>query len=87
MSRTRYFTPSEVAVHNAPEDCWLSYLGHVYDLTPLCSEHAGSVLLKPILMHAGKDISHWFDPSTKDVRFLLQERSIIYTLIIIIFTD
>ena len=27
----------------------------------------GSVLLKPIVTHAGKDISHWFDPKTKDV--------------------
>lgn len=68
MSRPRYFTPGEVAAHNTPEDCWVSYLGRVYDLTPLCAEHAGSILLKPILTHAGKDISHWFDPSTKDVR-------------------
>lgn len=68
MSRPRYFTPSEVAAHNTPEDCWVSYLGRVYDLTPLCAAHAGSILLKPILSHAGKDISYWFDPSTKDVR-------------------
>ena len=68
--RPRYFTPSEVAAHNTPDDCWVSYLGCVRDLTPLCAEHAGSVLLKPILAHAGKDISHWFDPVTKDVRNL-----------------
>ena len=66
--RPRYFTPSEVAAHNTPDDCWVSYLGRVRDLTPLCAEQAGSVLLKPILAHAGKDISHWFDPVTKDVR-------------------
>ena len=29
--------------------------------------HAGDVLLKPIVANAGKDISHWFDPDTKDV--------------------
>jgi len=27
----------------------------------------GSILLKPIVTNAGKDISHWFDPKTKDV--------------------
>ncbi|KAI8905182.1 hypothetical protein EDD86DRAFT_249384 [Gorgonomyces haynaldii] len=28
----RYFTPEEVEFHNAPEDCWLSWCGLVYDL-------------------------------------------------------
>jgi len=86
VSRVRYFTPSEVAVHNTSSDCWVSFLGNVYDLTPLCEEHsgtmigdcksilndylAGNVLLKPIVAHAGKDISHWFDPRKKDVRNL-----------------
>lgn len=28
---------------------------------------SGDVLLKPIIECAGKDISHWFDPKTKDV--------------------
>lgn len=91
----RYYTPSEVAEHNQPEDLWVSYLGFVYDLTPLVQEFkgrgrawargggagfgswapglngrspsAGDLLLKPILEVAGQDISHWFDPKTKDV--------------------
>ena len=83
MSRARHYTPSEVAAHNTSSDCWVSFLGKVYNLTPLCEEHAGivacllpplialsrlgSVLLKPIVTHSGKDISHWFDPKTKDV--------------------
>ena len=29
---------------------------------------SGDVLLKPIVQAAGKDISHWFNPKTKDVR-------------------
>ena len=41
MSRPRYYTPKEVAAHNAPGDCWVSYLGKVYDLTSLCKEHTG----------------------------------------------
>ncbi|XP_065889385.1 cytochrome b5 domain-containing protein 1-like [Dysidea avara] len=68
MSRAKYFTPSEVAVHNTSSDCWVSFLGNVYDLTPLCEEYSGNVLLKPIVAHAGKDISHWFDPRTKDIK-------------------
>jgi hypothetical protein len=28
----------------------------------------GDVLLKPIIDVAGQDISHWFDPKTKDIK-------------------
>ncbi|XP_070251182.1 cytochrome b5 domain-containing protein 1 isoform X3 [Myotis yumanensis] len=94
--RRRYFTPVEVAQHNQPDDLWVSYLGSVYDLTPLAQKHKGKghsrsaagclwvsgsraasidggcafpgdLLLKPIVEVAGQDISHWFDPKTKDV--------------------
>ena len=41
MSRPRYYTPKEVAAHNTPGDCWVSYLGKVYDLTSLCKECTG----------------------------------------------
>ncbi|KAM4823972.1 cytochrome b5 domain-containing protein 1 isoform 1-T1 [Urocitellus parryii] len=37
----RFFTPEEVARHNQPEDLWVSYLGYVYDLTPLAQEYKG----------------------------------------------
>ena len=37
----RYFTANEVAVHNTMEDLWVSFLGKVYDLTPLCQKHKG----------------------------------------------
>ncbi|XP_027481559.2 cytochrome b5 domain-containing protein 1 isoform X3 [Zalophus californianus] len=63
----RYFTPAEVAQHNVPEDLWVSYLGSVYDLTPLAHKYKGDLLLKPIVEVAGQDISHWFDPKTRDV--------------------
>ncbi|XP_027375352.1 cytochrome b5 domain-containing protein 1 [Bos indicus x Bos taurus] len=64
----RYFTPAEVAQHNQPEDLWVSYLGNVYNLTPLAQEYKGDLLLKPIVEVAGQDISHWFDPKTRDIR-------------------
>jgi cytochrome b involved in lipid metabolism len=63
----RYFTPAEVAAHNCEEDLWLSFLGNVYDLTPLAKEYTGSLLLKPLVADAGKDVSHWFNPTTGDV--------------------
>lgn len=63
-----YHLPTEVAIHNSPDNCWVSYLGMVYDLTELCKICYGSDILKPILAHAGKDISHWFDHRTKDIR-------------------
>ncbi|XP_008574883.1 PREDICTED: cytochrome b5 domain-containing protein 1 isoform X2 [Galeopterus variegatus] len=68
--RRRYFTPAEVAEHNQPADLWVSYLGYVYDLTPLAEEYKGNLLLKPIVEVAGQDISHWFDPKTRDGRFV-----------------
>lgn len=33
--KQRYYTPYEVACHNSPNDCWISCLGRVYDLTDL----------------------------------------------------
>lgn len=67
MLRPKYFTPKEVSVHNTLDDIWVTYMGKVYNLTPLVEEHKGDVLLKPIIECAGKDISHWFDPKTKDI--------------------
>ncbi|XP_060035158.1 cytochrome b5 domain-containing protein 1-like [Erinaceus europaeus] len=64
----RSFTAAEVAQHKEEGDLWVSYLGHVYDLTPLAEEYKGNILLKPIVEAAGTDISHWFDAKTKDIR-------------------
>ncbi|XP_008400636.1 cytochrome b5 domain-containing protein 1 [Poecilia reticulata] len=65
--RPRYFSPAEVASHFTSDDLWVSYLGKVCDLTPLMTEHSGDVLLLPIMECAGKDISSWFDPETRDI--------------------
>jgi hypothetical protein len=59
----RYYTPADVAKHNSSHDCWVSYFGHVYDLTPLLAEYKGK-LATPIIEAAGSDISHWFDANT-----------------------
>ena len=63
----RYYTPAEVARHNRFDDLWVSSFGKVYELTKLVEAHAGS-LVHPIIEAAGTDISHWFDPVTKEVR-------------------
>ncbi|KAM7376796.1 hypothetical protein PAMA_013532 [Pampus argenteus] len=63
----KYFTPREVAAHNTADDLWVSFLGKVCDLTPLMKQYKGDALLLPIIECAGKDISCWFDPETKDV--------------------
>ncbi|KAG8005882.1 Cytochrome b5 domain-containing protein 1 [Nibea albiflora] len=67
MGRPKYFTPAEVATHNTASDLWVSFLGKVCDLTPLMDQYKGDALLLPIMESAGKDISFWFDPETKDV--------------------
>lgn len=41
-SRPRFFTPNEVSSHNTASDIWVSFLGHVYDLSKLVEEHSGS---------------------------------------------
>ena len=41
-----YFTPAQVAQHNSPEDCWLSWLGSVYNLTNVIQENAGIIFWK-----------------------------------------
>lgn len=61
--KQRYYTPGEVGQHSSSKDLWVSFLGKVYNLTPLAEKYTGSILLKPILSAGGKDISHWFNIS------------------------
>jgi len=67
LDRT-YLTPNEVSMHSSPHaDCWVSFLGRVYNVTTLIQNNRGE-LIQPIADAAGKDISHWFDAKTGDVR-------------------
>jgi len=52
-SRPRYFTPNEVCLHNTADDLWVSYLGKVYDLTPLCEKYKG-LLQRSGYIHGGR---------------------------------
>ena len=74
IGRSDYFTAKEVSMHNKPGDIWVSFLGSVYDLTPVVSkqtrelESDGSSLVFPLIQCAGTDISHWFDEETGDIK-------------------
>lgn len=57
----------QVAKHNTAKNCWVSFLGGVYNVTPIVKDNG--ILAAPILKAAGTDISHWFDASTGDVKF------------------
>ena len=43
--RPKYYTANEVSIHNTLKDIWVSFLGKVYDLTPLCKKYAGQTLV------------------------------------------
>eukprot|EP01083_Nonionella_stella_P006917 20030_1 len=62
----RYYAPSEVALHNTDHDCWVSAFNFVYDISKVVNSYRG-LLTKPILQHAGHDVTHWFDTRTQDV--------------------
>ncbi|BBN20584.1 hypothetical protein MPTK1_Vg00750 [Marchantia polymorpha subsp. ruderalis] len=64
-----WYTASEVALHCVPSDCWLTLLGLVYDVTSLLPLNP-PYLAEPMLLRAGGDVSHWFEPRSKDVRLV-----------------
>jgi len=64
--KRRYYTNTEVKVHNTANDCWISIFYEVFELTELIQQNYGP-LVDPLIKAAGTDISSWFDPITKDV--------------------
>ena len=63
----KYYTPAEVASHNTADDCWVSFFGMVFDLTLLINKNYDKPECDPIVLSAGTDITHWFDPETQEV--------------------
>ena len=43
--RAKYYTTNEVCVHNTADDIWVSFLGKVFNLTPLCDQYQGIPIL------------------------------------------
>ncbi|KAI5066452.1 hypothetical protein GOP47_0019076 [Adiantum capillus-veneris] len=66
-NRSGWYTAQEVRQHCLPSDCWLILLGHVLDVSPLLASNPPH-LAQPLLLEAGEDISHWFDPATGDIK-------------------
>ena len=65
-----YYIPSEVSVHNTADNCWISMFNQVYDLTKLIQENHSNELCDPIVLAAGTDITHWFNPQRDPKTFV-----------------
>ncbi|CAM6101593.1 unnamed protein product [Calypogeia fissa] len=65
-----WYTAADVSSHCLQSDCWISLLGIVYDITDLFLGSVG-YLAEPLIRSAGRDISHWFDPRSKDVKMIV----------------
>jgi cytochrome b involved in lipid metabolism len=52
--RMRLVSPAQLAAHTSPKSLWVSYKGHVYDLTEFAPDHPGGDDL--VLDYAGKDV-------------------------------
>ncbi len=65
FKKRRYYLPDEIKQHCTANNCWVTIFNEVYDLTNLIQNNYSS-LIDPIIKEAGKDISHWFNPITKD---------------------
>ena len=46
----------------------------VFDLTKLIGENKGSFLCDPIVLAAGTDITHWFNPETREPKTFIDPR-------------
>ncbi|GBF98786.1 hypothetical protein Rsub_11368 [Raphidocelis subcapitata] len=72
--RQRYYTPQEVSMHNTPNDCWVSFLGGVYDLTRVLKASGKWVGLQiescsvSTAQRQQRRLRRRFDPATGDVR-------------------
>lgn len=53
-------SPTEVAKHSSPKDCWVVIEGYVYNLTDFISAHPGGPAI--IENNAGKDVTKIFAP-------------------------
>lgn len=56
----RFVTPTEVANHNTPDDCWVVIEGKVYNLTDFIDIHPGGPLI--LKLNAGMDVTAIFKP-------------------------
>lgn len=65
LGKGKFFTPTEVAKHNSPEDLWLIINGKVYNFTDYLPLHPGG---EAILRNAGADSTKGFSGPQHPVR-------------------
>eukprot|EP01138_Halocafeteria_seosinensis_P003168 gb/GECG01003241.1/.p1 GENE.gb/GECG01003241.1/~~gb/GECG01003241.1/.p1 ORF type:complete len:200 (+),score=22.73 gb/GECG01003241.1/:1-600(+) len=65
----RIYTRHDVSLHNSPDDCWVVLFDKVLELTSLLKDENHGALADPILDYAGRDVSHWFDEKTGDIKY------------------
>lgn len=58
--KVKYYLTDEIILHNKIDDIWIVINGIVLDLTNLFRENK-NILLRELLVYAGRDISHFFD--------------------------
>ena len=57
--RPKYYTPNEVSVHNTLKDLWVSFLGKVYNLTPLADKYTGKLTTKIKKRNPKSNLNFW----------------------------
>lgn len=63
-----YILPEEVGKHKQADDCWITILGWVYDLTPLIKKHENNPrFVRGLVPFGGRDLSHWFDKDSGNI--------------------
>lgn len=79
--RPKYFTPSEVAIHNTAKDMWVSFLGKVYDLTPFLQANAGKIY------YSSLNLSHFEKPDKKEIHSINSVNKIHFMALFSIFLN
>ncbi|KAK3930443.1 Cytochrome b5 domain-containing protein 1 [Frankliniella fusca] len=65
---------TDVTPHNTLGDVWVTVFGRVLDVSDL-ADPGGTLGARTLFAFAGKDISHYFDPDTRDVVTLVHPSS------------
>jgi hypothetical protein len=68
------YTKADVEAHCTPDDCWVVCFGNVIDATPIVRQNPGPPTAA-IVANAGGDVTHWFDPVTRDIRTFIDPLS------------
>ena len=74
----RYYTADEVSAHNSADDAWFIVYHKVLNLTDVIATTENCSLTQALVINAGRDISHWFDSRTMDLKSYYNEQREIF---------